>query len=460
MNRCRFWSSSLALTLSIWLCLYSIALAQKPTGLRPTPIDQLDTLPTYSPGQVTVEKMVNGNVVKEVKIVTLPPLPSKHDLSNFLPKPGRQIFGDCVGWAVARGAYSYQFGRSRQRKPAEKFDMFSPRFIYSQINQGSDSGSFIFHTTKPNAVDLVLNQGCASQATCPYDASPNGWSNSPSLDAQQEAKNFLAVQHLRLSDLESIKRGITQNVPIVLSIRTDDPFYDDTNTAIYRWSGDPNSGHHAIVAVGYDDSKSAVKLMNSWGDSWKNDGFCWVHYDQFQNMGANHWLRAAHLIRVLNENQPKFAFTSNRSFLLNVDGAIYENGTILTNNDFAKTIAATDDWLYALDQQDRVFAYVLVGGPQGPHNEFHDISSGNAPQGLGGQQVAMLAATTNHLYVLTKSKRVYARIPGTGNQRHWKQLALPNNERAIDLRERQRVIYATSETGNVWKRENGSWAMP
>jgi C1A family cysteine protease len=73
--------------------------------------------------------------------------------------------------------------------------------------------------------------------------------------------------HERLANLLDIKRALTQHLPVVLGVRTDNPFYDGTDTSVYRWSGEANSGFHAICAVGYDDSKSSVKLMNSWGDS-------------------------------------------------------------------------------------------------------------------------------------------------------------------------------------------------
>lgn len=290
-----------------------LAFGQQKTGLIPTPADQYDSIPVYTPGSVVVSRLLsNGTRVLETRIIPLGPLPSKKDLSEFLPKPETQEFNDCVGWAVGRACFSYQMALSRRRKPKEPHDLFSPTYIYSQINMGSDGGSYIYHTSKPNAVSLVLLKGCASEATAPYDRSSTGWNETPTTAAHDEAQNFRAYYHERLTNMTAIKRSIVENHPVVLSIRTDDTFYSSVDTSIYQWSGDSTSGHHAICAVGYDDSKSAVKLLNSWGDSWKNDGFCWVNYSEFSTIGNDKWLKGAHLIRVVDENIPQFAVRSNQ----------------------------------------------------------------------------------------------------------------------------------------------------
>jgi C1A family cysteine protease len=37
-----------------------------------------------------------------------------------------------------------------------------------------------------------------------------------------------------------------------------------------------------MVLSGYDDSKNAFRVRNSWGD-WGDDGSIWVDYDYFMN---------------------------------------------------------------------------------------------------------------------------------------------------------------------------------
>lgn len=38
-----------------------------------------------------------------------------------------------------------------------------------------------------------------------------------------------------------------------------------------------------MCVVGYDDSKKAVKIINSWGTSWGINGYGWISYDLIKN---------------------------------------------------------------------------------------------------------------------------------------------------------------------------------
>jgi C1A family cysteine protease len=40
-----------------------------------------------------------------------------------------------------------------------------------------------------------------------------------------------------------------------------------------------NGARHAVTICGYDDAKHAVKIMNSWGTGWGENGFSWIDYD-------------------------------------------------------------------------------------------------------------------------------------------------------------------------------------
>ena len=49
----------------------------------------------------------------------------------------------------------------------------------------------------------------------------------------------------------------------------------------YGYSG--QDGFHAMILSGYDDSKNAFKVINSWSSGWGEDGTIWVDYDFFAN---------------------------------------------------------------------------------------------------------------------------------------------------------------------------------
>ena len=47
---------------------------------------------------------------------------------------------------------------------------------------------------------------------------------------------------------------------------------------------------HSMVLVGYDDSKKAFNIMNSWGTEWRNNGYCWIEYDLFSRITNEIWV--------------------------------------------------------------------------------------------------------------------------------------------------------------------------
>ncbi len=39
-----------------------------------------------------------------------------------------------------------------------------------------------------------------------------------------------------------------------------------------------------MVVVGYDNTRQAFRLLNSWGSDWADNGYCWVDYDHFRRV--------------------------------------------------------------------------------------------------------------------------------------------------------------------------------
>jgi hypothetical protein len=97
---------------------------------------------------------------------------------------------------------------------------------------------------------------------------------------------------------DAIKRAIVDHGSVVASINvggecgtsTSPPFCDFTGDGVY----DENYGthylsvpqvDHVIQMVGWDDSKQAWLIKNSWGADWGENGFAWVAYNT-NNIGS------------------------------------------------------------------------------------------------------------------------------------------------------------------------------
>ncbi len=98
-----------------------------------------------------------------------------------------------------------------------------------------------------------------------------------------------------LPTVAALKQALCQYGPLVVAIHATDEFtqYKGGSTFSQFKSGyaDPQSPsqlmlNHAIVIVGWDDTKNAWSIKNSWGTQWGVDqGFAWVDYDS-NNIGA------------------------------------------------------------------------------------------------------------------------------------------------------------------------------
>ena len=76
---------------------------------------------------------------------------------------------------------------------------------------------------------------------------------------------------------DTIKAAMMKYGPIGCGIAaTNDFVYHYTPGTVY--SGNARGINHDVVICGWDDSKGAWLLRNSWGKSWGNDGYCWIKY--------------------------------------------------------------------------------------------------------------------------------------------------------------------------------------
>ncbi len=208
------------------------------------------------------------------------------DLRPWLPPVGEQRMNDCTTWAIAYAAKSYLEARDQGWRPDGPERVFSPRFLYNQINGGQDEGSSFVE-----AVRVLCAQGAATMLTEPYR--PGDFLAQPSERARAEARAFpLRAAHL-VADRQGIRRALQRRQIVVFGAHVNPIFlsgrFDRYDRATFgrderlRQPGQPH-GKHAMCIVGYDDSEQSFLVMNSWGTRWARGGFAWVHYELFDEI--------------------------------------------------------------------------------------------------------------------------------------------------------------------------------
>ena len=222
-------------------------------------------------------------VAVNAPIVILPPPPTSLPATYQLvaPTPGNQ--GNefaCVVFASTYAARSIeQYYRSNASSYSFSTNIFSVEYVYNQSKFSSDCGS---GTSVGTALELMKQKGVCTNATMPF-SDLNGCSLMPTAAQDAEAANFKIGGYSKLvsSDLTAIKTMIASNHPVIFNVTVDDGFIAAKTD--FTWSSYSGSGGlpHCMTVVGYDDSKNAFRVINSWGTGWGGGGFCWIDYSWF-----------------------------------------------------------------------------------------------------------------------------------------------------------------------------------
>ena len=460
--------SSLRMNRHLVPCVIFVLFIAQPVlsqGMLLTPDVDYNSRPRYRPTRATevITREVDGRLVSEIIVVDgpLPNLPPTADLSRFAPAPGLQSFGDCVAWATAYCCMTIQVAEWRGVEiPSAATDVFSPRFVYSQINTGTALGGSFIYRNGTSAVGLLSSEGCSSELLTPYlpaSADSAGWSRQPDTRASSEAKNYRTFHHAVCENVDDIRYALVFGVPVVIAVRVDQAFNQHQGADLYRWQGG-TTGYHALCVIGYDNQKQAFRVQNSWGQQWGDGGRFWVGYDEFQKLSGsergNGWCIEAHAISAdaSRGSQVRRTKTPAATYFFLPDGSIKAQGsneTIADVGDFTAT-ESTDYFLYGLRQDGTIL---------GRNTQWFDITSPDFPSGLSGGRGRMIASSQNYLYTLTQNGNVLGRVPlnmsSTGSS-YWEMLDPPSNRKPIDIRCRSGIIYVETDDGILYRRIPGS----
>jgi C1A family cysteine protease len=220
------------------------------------------------------------------------------ELVDYLPPVANQgETSSCVGWSTAYYCFSYTIAKERGFTKDEMNNpkyMFSPNFIWDQYNHGNPmTGMHIF-----DAMDVLAKQGCCSLNEMPWDETGKA---QPTDEARDRAIKFKARQTVSLfigpptdpADPEKLKTVLWETKrPIVVGITVFDDFGNIPNDPNYVYSPGPGAvshGGHGVCIVGYDDTKKAFRMVNSWGSDWGDNGFAWLSQDFIAKYAREGW---------------------------------------------------------------------------------------------------------------------------------------------------------------------------
>jgi len=263
---------------------YNLLIEDHGTGLSP-------------PTEAEWGEMVGSLVVLEAGEMTTLSLPTSYDLSTDLYFPevrsqGGQ--GSCAAWAVTYYAYGYLEAKDNEWIDASTGNdahLMSPAFTYNMVNGGYDSGSSMNSNSK-----IIRDWGVPSLANMGYDwhdytswGNESAWREAP----LHRSYDSHSISYSGDSTVDTVKDLVSSGTPVVFAIDAGEytPGFSDGNYLISSSEYDSSTINHAQTVVGYDDScaddedTGAFKVVNSWGSGWGDNGYYWITYEAFKEIG-------------------------------------------------------------------------------------------------------------------------------------------------------------------------------
>lgn len=281
------------------------------------------------------------------------------DLSDRFPAPGHQYSqGSCAAWAVGYAARSFLLsGETGERVPQGQ--EMSPAYIY---NSTSTDPSCRRGVTLSAALKLVSTEGVASLAEFPYNKDQCLMRPTAGLRAsaaKHKLYSWRAVAHKTAAGqttsdwreplvIDDIKGELWKGNPIVFGMRLPQDFFLLGNhkgdyVGVYRsdqrWdrsSAPPPGGAqhamHAMALVGYDNSRQAFKVMNSWGQGWGEKGYLWIDYQTFQNLVGEAYVLEPARLASPPPPKPEPGLTVDQRLRQATEGMVCARTNVVTRN--------------------------------------------------------------------------------------------------------------------------------
>lgn len=197
----------------------------------------------------------------------------------------------CVSWAMGYAAKQI-LDMTWQSSTADAGQR-SGWYIYNKIyssgfgNYNCSVNSGGTGLTMTSGLDCVKNNGVASISKQPSFAA---CSPAPTAAANTSAATDKIASYASVNNYFQIRQLLAAGLPVVFGFR----FYNDFSTAFNNYStwstlNSPATGSgHAVCIIGYDDSKSAFLVQNSWGPGgdFTYSGCLWVTYNVINTLLA------------------------------------------------------------------------------------------------------------------------------------------------------------------------------
>jgi C1A family cysteine protease len=201
-------------------------------------------------------------------------LPEAINYSAYVTIKQQGEIGSCGSHAAATGLEMIDLLNNARWPTA-----LSEQFHYWEVRQPKFFNTFPEDSGQDgrSAMAVMYKLGICPEPLDPYDTSK--YNNKPGTWCTVFSRFWKIKKYTRCTTIDQIKAALVDKDGVWLGIPVQDSIFDNTGSVLKWIIGVPSIGGHAMAIVGYDNSKQAFRVVNSWGPDWGDKGFCWISYD-------------------------------------------------------------------------------------------------------------------------------------------------------------------------------------
>jgi C1A family cysteine protease len=262
-------------------------------GVLPPDPAEYSNIPLYSPetfsGKIT-DLSVNGAAPAVYTLVN-PPVRNQGQIGSCTAFCGTETY-----------EILYYYGHSNTFPTT-----LSPAYLYycERVKIQKQSISADNGASMANIPQALQKYGLCLETLYAYPSSDKStaYNTAPSSAAVSNALGFEIGQaktsyaRVNSGDTAAVKNLLRNNIPVMMGLNVYDnskyQYFEGLNTKNYTYnpltstgalaSGVQLLGGHATPIIGYDDTKQAFLVQNSWGTNWGNKGFYYMPYSVFMS---------------------------------------------------------------------------------------------------------------------------------------------------------------------------------
>jgi C1A family cysteine protease len=209
-----------------------------------------------------------------------PTLPASIDLrATCSPIEDQGNLGSCTANALA-GALEFLEDKDKilMTRMSRLFIYYNERALEGTVS--SDSGAAI-----RDGIKSLIKQGCCPETEWPYVISK--FASKPPTKCYTDGLMHAVQAYYRVQTLTDMKTCLSLAFPFVFGITVYSNFESAHATATgiipIPAKHEQVLGGHALLCVGYNDTKQQFVFRNSWGTSWGDKGYGYIPYAYLSN---------------------------------------------------------------------------------------------------------------------------------------------------------------------------------